>query len=95
MTFDEIVQKALRMVQEHAPYKKGDLSRSFHLVDYGTHYGIRTEMPYMVYTNEEWKYNSRWGKTLPNPRKGWFDMVVLLITEMVATHMGGTVHVIT
>lgn len=88
----DIVNEALGMIQSRgAPYRTGDLLRSFHIVDYmdGT-YGIRTECEYMVYTNEEWI--NRDGKN--NPHQYWFDMMALQISEMVAQRLGGVVYVV-
>lgn len=98
MNLDEVFEKAkyevLKMVQAASPYKTGTLSKSFHLVEYDDGFGVRTEIPYMVYTENAWTYNSRWDKTLKNPNEGWFRKVAILILEYMTALMGGEISVI-
>ncbi len=88
---EEIKQEAHAMIANRAsPYKKGNLLSSFQTVDYDDGFGIMTDCPYMVYTNEEWI--NRGGRI--NPNQHWFDLAVMLIAEMIAQRLGGVVHVV-
>lgn len=88
---EEIKLEAHAMIANRAsPYKTGNLLSSFQIVEYDDGFGIMTDCPYMVYTNEEWV--NRDGKI--NPNQHWFDLVVMLIAEMIAQRLGGVVHVV-
>lgn len=87
---EEIKQEAHAMIANASPYRTGNLSLSFEIVEYDDGFGIMTECPYMVYTNEEWI--NRGGRI--NPNQHWFDLTVMLIAEMIAQRLGGVVHVV-
>lgn len=87
---NEIINEALALVQYNAPVKSGVLRDSFHVINYGNGtYGIRTTIPYMVYTEAEWL--NRGGRI--NPNEAWFKNVALLIAEMIAFRLGGVLNV--
>jgi hypothetical protein len=91
--FNEVVDWALNQVKGTAPVKTGELRDSFKIVFYDDGWGIQTTVSYMEYTEMEWTYNSRWGKTLKNPNQYWFRNVAIIITEELARRLGGVIYV--
>lgn len=91
--FEEVRDWALAIVRSAAPYRTGDLSRSFKLTINEDGWSIWTDISYMKYTEEAWTFNRRWGKYLPNKHEGWFRSVAILIAEEMARRLGGVVYV--
>ena len=91
--FEEVRDWALQLVQAHAPYKTGTLKNSFRLEILPKGWQIITEIDYMVYTEMEWTFNKRWGKTLTNPNEKWFRNVAIIIAEEMTRRLGGVLYV--
>lgn len=92
--FENVREWALQAVKSAAPYRTGELQRSFELIEYPDGFGIRTTIEHMQHTEETWTYNSWWDKTLTNPNEGWFRNVAIIIAEELARRVGGTINVI-
>lgn len=86
---DDLMADVLWMIQNQAPYRTGDLMRSFTLEPTEDGFVVYTEIPYMEYTNEPWEYNKRWGKQLTNYNQYWFDKTVEMVCEYIANKGGG------
>lgn len=92
-TFEDVKLWAFELVKRNAPYRKGDLLRSFQLIVLEDGWIIQTTIPYMVYTEMKWTYNKRWGKTLQNKNEKWFRNTATIIAEEFARRMGGVINV--
>lgn len=92
--FNETMIWLLDTVRAGSRVRTGRLRDSFELVFYEDGFGVRTTLDYMQYTEMEWKYNRRWGKTLKNPNEQWFRNVALLFAEEMARRLGGVINVI-
>lgn len=78
-------------VMKNAPHKTGNLKRNIVAYVNGNKFGLVIDVPYMKYTEEEWTYNKRWKKTLPNPNEKWLLGTVDFIIEQ-AKAKGGIVR---
>lgn len=81
----------LFMVQSQAPYRTGELMRSFQVEQTEDGFVVWNEIDHMKYTNEPWGFNRHWGKMLNNPNVYWFDETVELIAQYIAGLEGGYV----
>lgn len=92
--FNEVRDWAFNLVKANAPYRTGDLMRSFRLEILPNGFAISTDIDYMIYTEMQWTFNSRWGKTLINPNEMWFRNTAIVIAEEMSRRLGGLVYVI-
>lgn len=69
----ELESAILQIFKANAPYRTGTLQGQIRLREIESGFEIVSDIYYMPYTTEKWGYNSRWGKTLPNPNEGWWQ----------------------
>lgn len=84
---DLLLEHALIIIQANAPYRTGELSRSFkaRVVDGGIE--IYTDKHYMPYTEEKW-ISPRW-RGRQNPNENWLKETTEYVARYIALGLGG------
>lgn len=83
--------EAINYIKANAPYRTGNLNKSIKLEEINGGFVIIIDVSYMVYTEEAWTYNSRWGKTLNNPNYKWLQTSVERLAQRFASQLKGVV----
>ena len=81
-------EQALNIVRATAPYKRGDLSKSFDVRTTPEGFEIYTRMYYMGYTEGVW-VSPQW-RGRKNPNEAWFQETAEYIARYIAFNLGGT-----
>jgi len=89
--FDRFKVEATSLITHNAPYRTGELRRSIKRVDIPNGFQIIIDVDHMKYTEEEWTYNKRWGKTLTNKNQYWLRDSTYNLAERFARKLKGVV----
>lgn len=84
----DLENAVLQIFKNQAPVSTGTLKGQIRIERSDKGFMIVSDIYYMPYTEEEWTYNKRWGKTLINPNEGWFKEAFEIALRFLASVFG-------